>query len=100
MARQNRQKEIYTVEIDRDLTTGIAVMETWSNEKGELHRPIVDGPAMIVRDAATGHVVDGQTAFFQYNSEIDPQSGEILRTIRPLRKHKPYRARTQKPKPE
>jgi hypothetical protein len=38
---------MYTVRIERDPKTGIAVLEEWFNEKGDLHRS--GGPAVIQR---------------------------------------------------
>jgi hypothetical protein len=47
------ETEIYTVEIDRLLSSGIAISEHWKMN-GKLHR--VDGAAVIWRDGTTGVV--------------------------------------------
>lgn len=51
---EGTEKEVYTVEIKRLLTTGVALNERW-RLGGQLHR--VDGPAMIDRHPGTGIVI-------------------------------------------
>jgi|HubBroStandDraft_2_1064218.scaffolds.fasta_scaffold469989_2 hypothetical protein len=41
------EEEVYTVSLLRDTKTGVAVMESWKNERGLLHR--IGGPAWITR---------------------------------------------------
>jgi hypothetical protein len=98
MARRDEQKETYTVAISRDLKTGIVFSEIWMNDRGEVHRPLADGPAMILRDPGTGEL-SPLSGFYLENKEINPETEEVKSIHRPLRKHKPYKPRSAKPKP-
>lgn len=56
------KREVYIVEIQRDVDTGVPVTETWRRTRsislGSLHR--IDGPARTIRDRLTGEVLDEQ----------------------------------------
>ena len=67
--------EVYEVKIRRDIATGIAVTESWRNQKGSRDRS--DGPAEIRRDPVTGIVTN--EAWFQ-NGELSRADGPALVT--------------------
>jgi hypothetical protein len=77
MRKTTRSTEVYTVKIDRDDATGVAVFEEWTQGDGTQNR--IDGPAMIVRDRSTGIVT---TERWIRNNEIHRDDGPavILRT--------------------
>jgi hypothetical protein len=82
------QEEVYIVSITRNVQTGIALGETWRNDKGQIQRPRQDGPAIITRDSRTGvvkteaDIVDGQTVAYRdrfYNARMHAPNSHPVR---------------------
>ena len=83
------KSETYTVEICRLATTGVAVTEKWKNSKGQLHRPVQDGPALFSRHPITG-ATEGERSMYCLNGErVDPKTGNVMPPMCPPRKRKP-----------
>jgi hypothetical protein len=82
------KSEAYTVEICRLATTGVAVTETWKNSKGQLHRPLRDGPALFYRDPITGEVEADRSMYCLNGRPVDPKSGNVIPPLCPPRKQK------------
>jgi len=89
-------KEIYTVEIRRHVESGVAYLEVWKNQQGEVHRPLCDGPAYIVRNIETGSIDPVESSYSLHNKPMD-SSGQLIPVERPLRVHKKYKPRAPKP---
>jgi len=92
MSKKQReyQSEIYTVEVLRHVETGIAESEVWKNDKGEIHRPLRDGPAMVCRLKPSGMVAD-YSSYWLNNHIVDPSTGVVIPPTHPPRRGKKQR---------
>lgn len=95
--KKKYRREFYTVIIERDMDSLIAVRELWKNRKGEIHRPVQDGHAVIARDEVTGavtkfsDVIDNRvhrpgSIFTEHVRSLRPQ---WVQRFRKFRVHKP-----------
>ena len=89
------ESEVYTVTVTRNIDSGVAVLEEWRNEKGQYHRPLRDGPALLVRAPTTGAV--RELVYWLNNTKVDPETGNTICPVgTPLRK---YKRRNGEPEP-
>jgi hypothetical protein len=90
---KGKPDEVYTVEIYRNMRTGIAISEKWTKD-GLVHR--IDGPAMITRDPETGSIIE---EFWMINNQPpredcpacasrDPLTGRVKRSSWFINGHK------------